>query len=105
MPLFRDRKLAERDTQVPPLAGTRQSKRHLTLGHHIGLYRIHSTGVRLSRHIRPEQLTDAPGNAGELTLAIVDGGLADGEPAAPGAQLHLHRLPVTAVNGAATVGR
>src|SRR6185503_5234754 len=102
--LFRDRELAEGDTEVPATARAREGQRHFALGHHVRLGRFHGPRVGLGRDIRAQQLVDGL-HARELALALIDRRLADGEAAAARPELHLQGLAVVAMHGARTVRR
>src|SRR5205085_5456554 len=94
-----DGELAERDAEVPALAGAGNRQRHFALGHGLRAARFSCAGVRLRIGIAAEHVLDGV-HAGEFALAILERRLAEGEAATLGADVHRHRLAIAAVDGA-----
>src|SRR5690606_34942272 len=91
---------AERHAKAPALALAGQRKRHLTLGHDLGLGRLARTGVGLGGGVGAEAVVDVV-DTGELAATTLDAGLAEAQPAALGLELPRHALAVVAGDRAA----
>ena len=99
----RDCQRTERDAEIDTAARAAQGERHFALGHDLRSGRFHRAGVRLCCDVSAEQLVHA-GDRRKSPMAVLDGRLPDGEPAALAGQFHLHRATVAALDGAGPVG-